>query len=638
MYVGDQWVAWDGTQLFEPELEDWRAKVVDNRIQPAIRTEIAKMTKTEPTWTGIPADQSDDSISAARYAELAMEDAWKRHNLHRKLRAALLWARVATLGYWKVCWDPTVGKNVDALVNRETGRVARTEAGGPVTSFDQIPPETHDLYEQKTVSMGEVHIGLRNFFEVFPDPHATEEGLSSCEWIGEKAVYTRDWVARHFPDHVDTLFFDQAPSAGVGRGRYAFSRFKGTATANQRQVQGTELCEYWSASRHVVWSPKAKLVLLEEPNPYPWLPYVAWRGTPVPGQFYPDCITTQLVPRQVSMNKFLSQIEENAERIGNPPLLRPSSMSEDDFPWNGWVGEEVVYNDTGSQTAMPSFMQLPELPAYVQNLPAMAEKSMMEISGQHEVTSGQVPAGVTAASAIQLLQEQDDTRLGPDIAEMKVSLQEAAQRVLWIIGHYYTDERHLRVAGDDGTWDIEAFKGSFLRGHTEIEAQVGSGLPLNKAARQAAIQQMMTLFLQAGVPLEPRAMRKILSQMEVGGLEQFFATEERDLRQVQEENRKLALGAVLDINAYDNDEFHVAEHEDFQKTARYSRLPADAKANFEAHVTKHRDRMDDMAMAQMQGMPQGPPTGMPPMGPPSTGGQQPPSSNGSPPPTALPSA
>src|SRR4051812_19682645 len=65
-YVGDQWVGWDGSQVFEPSVEDWRAKVVDNRIQPAIRTEIAKMTKTEPTWVGVPADQSDEAMSAAR--------------------------------------------------------------------------------------------------------------------------------------------------------------------------------------------------------------------------------------------------------------------------------------------------------------------------------------------------------------------------------------------------------------------------------------------------------------------------------------------------------------------------------------------------------------------------------------------
>jgi hypothetical protein len=42
---------------------------------------------------------------------------------------------------------------------------------------------------------------------------------------------------------------------------------------------------------------------------------------------------------------------------------------------------------------------------------------MTEISGIHDVSKAMVPTGVTAASAINLLQEADDTRLGPEIAE-----------------------------------------------------------------------------------------------------------------------------------------------------------------------------------------------------------------------------
>jgi hypothetical protein len=83
-YAGHQWVAWDGSRLFEPAVEEWREKVVDNRIQPFVRTEIAKMTKTRPQWVGVPRTQSDEDVGAARYAEMALEDAWKRHGMLRK--------------------------------------------------------------------------------------------------------------------------------------------------------------------------------------------------------------------------------------------------------------------------------------------------------------------------------------------------------------------------------------------------------------------------------------------------------------------------------------------------------------------------------------------------------------------------
>jgi hypothetical protein len=147
---------------------------------------------------------------------------------------------------------------------------------------------------------------------------------------------------------------------------------------------------------------------------------------------------------------------------------------------------------------------------------------------------------------------------------------------------------------------VQAFKGQMLRGHTEIVAQTGSGLPMSLAAKQAAIQQTLTLMLQAGLQIPERNLRKILGEYQIGGLEQFFASQERDGRQVAEENRRLAAGEVLPINAYDNDVAHIEGHEDFQKTARYQLLDERIKLSFEDHVARHRDRRAQIEMAQMQ--------------------------------------
>src|SRR3954452_6638301 len=101
-YLGQQWTRWDGNQVYEVRLEDWREQAVDNRIGPFVRTEIAKMTKTRPKWVAVPRTKSDQDMDATRYAVLALDDQWKRQNLTRKLRQALLWSRVTGAGFWKV--------------------------------------------------------------------------------------------------------------------------------------------------------------------------------------------------------------------------------------------------------------------------------------------------------------------------------------------------------------------------------------------------------------------------------------------------------------------------------------------------------------------------------------------------------
>jgi hypothetical protein len=630
-FSGNQWMSYDGEMLFEPQLEDWRSKVTDNRIRPNVRTEIAKMTKTRPQWVGVPKSQSDTDIAGARYAEDVLDDAWHSKNMLRKLRAALEWSRVCKAGFWKIWWDPSIGDPRDILVYGDghelAGKLVRDQNGGPFdpAMMDQMPTGLDLNMVKKSVSPGDYRIDIRSFFEMYPDPHAGEDGLSGAEWCGEEAVYTRDYVRRHLNEFYDELKFDTNPNGGI-----AESRWPALAGANISVpdiAKGVKLREYWDERTHVIWTQGGK-ILVEEDNPYGWIPYVMFSGMPVPGRFWPDCTVDDLRPRQVDLNNRLSQIDENARRIGNPPIVVPSSMG-DDWQWNGLPGETVFYQDNGSPNAKPAFMQVPEMPAYVQNDVDRILSSMMDISGQHEVSAGQVPAGITAASAISQLQEADDTRLGPDISDMEEALSEAGTRILDLVDKYYDQDRLIKVSGPDGAWDVAAFKENMLKGMAEIQVQAGSGMPQSKAAKQAAIQQILTMFIQNGVPLGEKPLRKVLGEFEVGGLEQFFASQQRDESQINDENRRLAgmLEGEMPINAFDDDQAHIDGHTDFQKTARYQQLPPPTQAIIDAHVASHRERVLTAASSQA---PPGALPGMPPAPAAVAGGEPGPSTSTSP--------
>jgi hypothetical protein len=214
---------------------------------------------------------------------------------------------------------------------------------------------------------------------------------------------------------------------------------------------------------------------------------------------------------------------------------------------------------------------------------------------------------------------------------MELTIRDLGKRLLWLRWKFSTDERMLRIAGEDGAWDLEAWRGQMLKnGGENDQVQAGSGLPQSKAAKQAAIQQVLTLFVQNGVAVDERRLRRVLRDFEVGGLENMLADVQRDERQVNEENRQLAAGVQLQINSYDNDMIHIAGHEDFQKTARYARLPDPVKAVAEEHVNAHRQRVaqkqladqppppdqpgaaggNSAAAAQNGGAPQAPPVGV----------------------------
>ncbi len=601
---GDQWVAYDGNRIYQVELEPWRAKIVDNRILPAVRTEIAKMTKSRPVWVGVPKDSSEEQIQSARLRERVFEHYWGLLSASHKLRSALQWSRVTGAGFWKVTWDRSLGDGVDVYKHPD-GKIARDTNGAPYTPARRgdMPDDYAQNLEQARISMGDIRLEVRTPFEIFPDPLAGDEGLSSAEWIGEEAVYSRQYLVQVYGEKARELKADAKPTPGANPSRLLSSGGDGKSS-------GVKVREFWSKptgefpnGKHIVYAQGQ--ILLEEDNPYRCLPYMMFRGIPAAGRFWPTCVVEQAIPQQTALNKVESQIAENAERIGNPPLIRSSAAADEDTEWHGLPGEEIVFQDLGTPGSVPQFLQIPELPGYVQAQIQRIEGSLREIFRQNEISTGAVPAGVTAASAINLLKEENDTALGPDIEDMELAVQEAGRQVMRLLKAYCDERRIIRLAGDDGAWDVLPFTGQMLGDGTLDEVQAGSGLPQSKAAKQAAIGQVLTLMIQNGQAPQPRDLRRILRDYEVGGLDHFFAGLSRDEQQITGEHRRLLSGQQLKVNSFDDDQAHIAGHQEFMKSDRYANLAATTggmliQQAFEAHVQAHQQRLAERA-ASMAG-------------------------------------
>jgi hypothetical protein len=380
--------------------------------------------------------------------------------------------------------------------------------------------------------------------------------------------------------------------------------------------------------RRVVWV-KDK-VLFEDKNPYDCCPYVMFRGIDVPGRVWPTSIAEQLRGPQTELNKVKSQIAENRNRVGNPTVLASKQSIADPNAFESAMAQPggiFYYDDNNGPNAAPAYLQSPQLPPYVLQEIDRIEQSIQEISAQHEITAGNVPSGVTAASAINLLQEADDTRLGPAVRDMEENLARAGQKILNLVAKFYTDSRTIRIAGEDSTWRIFDFRGSMLRDNTHVVVQTGSAFPQSKAAKQAALQELLTFFVQSGQPLQGKALARFLQDWDVGGMERLVDDLSEDEQQVNRENQRLAKGEMLPINSFDDDQAHVQGHHDFMKTAAYDQLSPMAKQVFETHVQQHTQRDQVKQQQQMQMMmaqgpqgPQGPQPTPPGQGGPSNGG------------------
>ena len=595
-----QWLKWDGNQLSKPNLDGNRITVVENRIAGCVRTELAKMTKNRPVWVVTPNTGDEEDANASDLAERVMAFMWGHLKMHELALKALQWSRICGAGFLKCYWDRTIGDPQDVLVGPD-GKVV-TDPGGKVMRGDRSAAESFSeqfktQVQSKRVARGDIKVEVRSPFQMFIDPIC--DSFGDAEWVIEESVKSKEYVARRYGV---TLKADTPANPGLVEARLMQSRSAGGG------YMGVKIREYWCKPGskfpngcRTAWS-QGK-VLEEDSKPFDAMPYVMLTGVPVPGRLWPMSVVELLRGPQTELNKVRSQMAENRNRIGNPTLLASKQAVQDSDKFETSMslpGGVYYFDDIGSPNTVPKYLEAPPLPAYVTNEPDSIVKTIEDISGQHEVTNANVPPGVTAASAISLLQEADDTRLGLAVQDYEVQLGRFGKKILNMVATYYTDSRTIKIAGDDGAWQIQDFKGSMLHGNTTVEVQAGSAFPQNKAAKQAMIQDWMTFFVQSGNPPHGRQLAQFLRDSGMGASDRLVQQYTEDEQQVNRENAILAQGIPLPINSYDNDEAHIAGHTDFQKQPRYSQFPVQTKQNCEQHVDLHRQRVAQTQQAAMQ--------------------------------------
>ena len=594
-YVGQQWLYWDGAgaagRLDRPVLAKHRETIVDNRILPIVTARAARKVKNRPSFIATPFTGSESDVDAARITEKVMERDWVYLDLQQKLFQAELFADIVCAGFWKVYWDSTKGDSAEFVMQADGTPMVQGN-GSPVKP-EMFPEGLPEGLSTKTIAVGDACVDVVSPFNFYPDPLATS--MSELERAFEEKVRSPEYVKERYGAELEAdapaptgpvesrMFSSQLPAGGAG------------------DYKGVKLFESWARpcstypkGHRVVWAQDQ--ILEENSEPIDPMPYVMFSGIKVPNRFWPTAVTTQLRGPQVNLNKIKSQIQENANRIGNPALLKSRQAN---VYYSGAIGEVILYDSTVTD-AVPQYLVPPEMKQYVLEQQKRIVESMTEIAGQREVSNATVPTGVTAASAINLLQEADDTRIGPEIQDMEFGLGQAGTKIVRLRARYNTDERLMRIAGEDENWDIFAFRGAMMGKDPTVECQAGSAMPRSKAAKQAAMLEVLQTAFQYGIQFDPRDLRRFFKDYEVGALDRLFGTLSTTEQQIQRENRQMSQGLVVPINDYDEDQDHIDGHEEYQRSARFQQLPPQAKEAVQLHVNAHREKIVNQVNAQIE--------------------------------------
>jgi hypothetical protein len=575
--------------LYVPNAPYYKVRLVVNQIRKIVRKEISRLTAQKPNAFVVPSSTEDADVFAAQAGEQIWDSLWRGLHFNRVLRKAVFWQAVCGNGFIKTYWDET---KVDLDSSTEDKKVYGQICIEPVTPFHLFVPDlTCDELEDQ--------------------PYIIHAQIRSAYWV--KQTFGLD-ATNHELDSVD----DQLLTV------------MGISRTDSKKDQTTVL-EIWVKPGYLPDLPNGGMFTIaanqivqgfdEWPYDHGQYPISKLDNSPT-GKFYTTSIVEDLIPLQKELNRSRSQLIESKNRMSKPQLVAPKG-SVDPKRITTEPGLVVEYN-VGFDPPTP--LPLQNLPSYVTEEINRLYDDMADISGQHEVSNGSTPPGVTAATAISFLQEQDESLISGNFSSIEDAVEKIAAQALVFVKMYWDEERTVKIVGLEGTFDVQTFKNSDLRGNSDIRVESGSALPTSRAAKQAFIMDLMKMgFIQPDEGLEI---------LEVGGLNKIYDRIQVDKRQAQRENLKMRViteedqqrhlqefaiqnpEAVKDVDAglnleppllvpvhtYDEHQIHVEIHNTYRKSQAFESASATTKAIFEEHVRQHQEAISAMMMHPLTGM------------------------------------
>lgn len=477
-----------------------------NRLRQFADGRTSLLTKEVPPYEVIPEDRDQESIDGSKQAEKFIAARWGENgwNIAEKVAELFSSGDIDGVAWLSVTWDPDAAGSRDQLI-------AVTPDGQPITDrsvYETLraqDPTAQKLWrmERSSKKLGDVLWRVIQPGAISVDPFA-EGDSSEARWICESRIRPREEVERRLGMKFKDAVKVSADAMGEKVADVQFDDIKtdGGRTINERNGVVVHYfyarpCEDFPSGLHIEFCDKApgKPLVMEE-----WeddLPYKAFTPRPDTGHFLRSKgIVDDLKPIQRDYNATLRDLREWLKRVARTPVALPfGSMASDSY-----FNEEGVFF-YHPQMGEPHHSNVPAEPTAVlsHDLARMVEE-MRDISGVSASAQGlRAPGGPEAAVGINLEIQQTENNLSRSERRLKSLIEWGVGRSLVLVEKHYAVARAVTGVGVDDSEEFAAFQGAMLRGAHRFRI-TGPLMPKSKAARMAAIQQLVPLLGERVLP------------------------------------------------------------------------------------------------------------------------------------------
>jgi hypothetical protein len=595
-FYGQQWVEQTGSQypadlqgkLIMPKKPYYSQRKVINRTRAFVRSELAQFLSAIPNATAVPATAEDEDVRAAYAAEQAWSSIADTQKLRYHYSRAMWWTVVTGTGFIKTWWD-------------------------------------QDITDKVSGQPGNIRFGAVTPFHLFV-PDIREQQIDDQPFIINAYTKPISWCKQYFGDAIKGK--DLQPNASSAN-QIIEEGYLNLGNINSNAPDSVIVYETWvKPGAHKLLPQGGVIISINDfivsitrdglPYHHGQYPFTKFEHIPT-STFYGDSPLVDLNPLQREYNTLRSQISEAGNRMAKPQLLAQK----------GSIVPAKITNEPGlvieykAGFAAPQPIQLSPLPQYYVDQQQRVLVDMEDIGGQHDVSRGKAPAGVTAGTAISFLQEADNAFRTPQFQNIEDGYSRIATQTIENFVQFVDVRRKIKTIGADGSFDTLLLTGADVKNGTDIRIQPGSSVGVSKAAQDARVMDMFGMgLIDQGLALrllevggaqkildimqvaERKAQRenikmKMLNPMELQAMEQQFQMQTQMQQQADPMAQPPQMPAFIKVDDFDIHEKHIEVHNTFRMSQEYEALPESVRHQFDLHVAEHEAYLQ---MKQQQAM------------------------------------
>ena len=544
----------------------WEEREVYNHIAPIVETRLAKLGKVRPSVSVRPTGSEQSDLYCAKLSKAILTTITDKSNLSELIANATMWSEVTGTSFYKVVWDANAGDTV-ALENK------------------------------KPIKNGDINISVCPPFEIFPDSSGSTD-IEDCESI----IHARAYPTKAIEDlygvkvegkDIDTFSFDNFISHGIVTGFSNISKL----THSLKHDHALVIEKY---SKPTKQNPNGKLTIVasdklvydgdlpfeltsDRTRAYPFIRQVS---TTQVGCFWGTSVIERCIPIQRAYNAIKNRKHEYMARLASGVLaVEDGSVDIENIEEEGLAPGKILVYRNGS--TIPRFMDAGSVPTEFNSEEDRLLSEFITVSGVSEfMRDSSIPVSITSGTALNLLIEQDETRMSVTAEHIRSAVKKIAQFIIRLYKQFSNSTRLSRIT--DGNGDIEIFywKGSELT-NDDIVLDTVNELTETPAQRKNMLLDLYKngLLHDENGKLSNRNRAKLIESLGFGIWESSEDISSLHIKRAVKENLNLENVAPREIDDHD---IHVAEHTKFLLSSESEKFPASHIKKLESHILAHK--------------------------------------------------